>query len=157
MTDWTLLDKATIFTAKDEDGNRYLSEFMRDYMKMFPNTDPQAGCSKCLDEYYNNFIKKYKEMNNQVENTTGYKLKEKYQNIPLEFGSGVLVNNQNITEEFAIKLLERENGENLFETLPEAKTAVVKDEVIEDNKEVVEVEKVAEKAPKQAKRPMKKK
>lgn len=50
---------------------------------------------------------------------TQYKLKPKYENIPLKFGSSILVNNSNITEEYAKALLARPNGERFFSQLPE--------------------------------------
>lgn len=50
---------------------------------------------------------------------TQYKLKPKYENIPLKFGSSVLVNNSNITEEYAKELLARPNGERFFSQMPE--------------------------------------
>ena len=54
-----------------------------------------------------------------MANKSGYKLHAKYENIPLEFGSPVLVNNANITEEYARKLLQHEGGERYFEAVPE--------------------------------------
>ena len=54
-----------------------------------------------------------------MANETQYKLKPKYENIPLRFGSSVLVNNSNITEEYAKELLARPNGERFFAQLPE--------------------------------------
>ena len=50
---------------------------------------------------------------------TQYRLKPKYENIPLEFGSAILVNNNNITEEYAKKLLARPNGERFFAHIPQ--------------------------------------
>lgn len=50
---------------------------------------------------------------------TQYKLKLKYENIPLKFGSSILVNNSNITEEYAKALLARPNGERFFAQMPE--------------------------------------
>lgn len=49
---------------------------------------------------------------------TQYRLKPKYENIPLEFGSAILVNNNNITNEYAKKLLARPNGERFFAHIP---------------------------------------
>lgn len=118
MTDWTLIDKVTIFKGNDEDGNRYLSSFLQDYTKLYPNAEPQAGCNKCLETYYDKFIKKYKEMGNKLDTDSGYILKAKYQNIPLAFGSPILVNNSNITKEYAEILLKQVGGESLFEVIP---------------------------------------
>lgn len=54
-------------------------------------------------------------------NDSGYRLKLKYENIPLEFGSRVLVNNSNLTKEYAEKLLQQEGGERYFDVMPEPK------------------------------------
>ncbi|MBE1615341.1 hypothetical protein IDF54_10775 [Flavobacterium sp. SaA2.13] len=53
-----------------------------------------------------------------MANTSKYRLHAKYENIPLEFGSPILVNNANITPEYAQKLLSRPNGERLFAHIP---------------------------------------
>ena len=54
-----------------------------------------------------------------MANTCKYRLHAKYENIPLEFGSPILVNNSNITDEYALKLLQHKNGERYFTTLPD--------------------------------------
>ncbi|WP_417867948.1 hypothetical protein [Xanthomarina gelatinilytica] len=115
---WQKLDKVTIFTGTDENGNRYLSQFLRDYKEAFPGTDPNAGCQRCLDDYYQKLIKHLSIMKT-VKNESGFVLKEKYQNIPLKFGSKILVNNSNITKEIGIELLKRKNGEKLFDKVPD--------------------------------------
>lgn len=60
-----------------------------------------------------------------MENQCKYRLHPRYENIPLEFGSPVLVNNSNITDEYAQKLLEHKNGERYFSVIPEKKTPFV--------------------------------
>lgn len=115
---WLKLDKVTIFTGTDGNGNRYLSRFLKDYKEAFPGTDPNAGCQRCLDDYYQKLIKHISIMKT-VKNESGFVLKEKYQNIPLRFGSKVLVNNSNMTVEYGRELLKRKNGEKLFDKIPE--------------------------------------
>lgn len=56
---------------------------------------------------------------NKSKNTSGYVLHLKYENIQLEFGSPILVNNENINEKYAKKLLERPGGERYFASMPE--------------------------------------
>ena len=56
-----------------------------------------------------------------MTNTCNYRLHARYENIPLEFGSPVLVNNSNITDEYAEKLLQHKNGERYFAVLPQKK------------------------------------
>lgn len=116
--DWLNIDKETIFTGKDENGNRYLSQFLRDYSQAFPGTDPNAGCRKCLEDYYTKLIQHISIMR-RVKNTSGYVLKAKFEGIPLKFGSPILVNNANITEAYAKELLKRKNGRDLFLETPE--------------------------------------
>lgn len=53
-----------------------------------------------------------------MANTCNYRLHAKYENIPLEFGSPILVNNGNITDAFAQKLLQHKNGERYFAQMP---------------------------------------
>lgn len=56
-----------------------------------------------------------------MANTSPYRLRAKYENIPLEFGSHILVNNSNITTAYALKLLEQSGGERFFAQLPPPK------------------------------------
>ncbi|SOC79821.1 hypothetical protein SAMN06296241_1358 [Salinimicrobium sediminis] len=117
--DWREIDKAAIFTGKDENGNRYLSQFLKDYKDTFHPDMINAGCSKCLEDYYQKFIKHLSTMSKKDTNS-GYKLRAKYNGIPLEFGSPVQVSNANLTDELAQKLLKNHPaGEDLFETIPE--------------------------------------
>ena len=54
-------------------------------------------------------------------------IKQKYNNIPLEFGSNIFVNNNNITDEYAEKLLERYNAEKIFDVYPTIEIEVVEE------------------------------
>jgi len=122
MSDWLSIQKETIFTGKDEKGNRYLSRFLSDYKKAFNLEDINAGCKKCLDEYYKKMTKHLREMSKSNKNpqNSGYVLKAKYNGIPLKFGSPILVTNANITDEMAKDLLKNhKKGEDLFEKIPE--------------------------------------
>lgn len=60
-----------------------------------------------------------------MENQCKYRLHPRYENIPLEFGSPILVNNSNITNEYAEKLLQHKNGERYFSTMPQKQTALI--------------------------------
>ena len=55
-----------------------------------------------------------------MENTnkSQYRLKEKYNNIPLEFGSNIFVNSLNLTDEYAEILLKTHKKEDLFDVYP---------------------------------------
>ena len=115
---WLRFDKDTIFEGKDAHGNRYLNQFLNDYERVFNITDFNAGCKKCLDEYYNKLIT-HLQMGNTTEPKV-YQLKAKYNGIPLKFGSSILVNNLNITKEYAEELIKNHpRGIDLFDAFPE--------------------------------------
>jgi len=117
MMNWLGLDKETIFKDNDADGNRYLNQFLRDYERIFNITDFNAGCEKCLNDYYIKLIT-HLEMGNTTE-PKEYQLKPKYNGIPLKFGSSVMVTNTNITKEYAKFLIKNHpRGEGLFNVLP---------------------------------------
>lgn len=119
MNDWRKIDKDTIFKGNDENGNRYLSQFLSDYKKTFNPTDINAGCERCLIDYYNKLIKHLSIMGKEVKNNE-YQLKLKYNGIPLAFGSPILVTNANINEKYARQLIKNHpRGVELFDKLPE--------------------------------------
>lgn len=143
MPDFTKMSLHTLTTGVDSSGVRHLELFLKEYKSIFSGT-VNPGCSKCLTTYLDRY-KKYK-MKKKSENTSGYKLKKKYQNIPLEFGSPILVNNDNITEEYAKKLLKKKNGADLFEEMPEPKNEQKATEVIDEinaTKNLADLEKYA--------------
>jgi hypothetical protein len=120
MIDWLKIDKVTIFKGKDENGNRYLNQFLSDYKKIFNAKEINAGCERCLEDYYFKLIK-HLQMGKST-NDSGYILKAKYDGIPLGFGSPILVTNANITKKYAEKLIkEHKRGVDLFDKIP-AKT-----------------------------------
>ena len=51
-------------------------------------------------------------------NNSDYVLKKKREGLPLHFGSSIRVNNGNITNEYALKLMERFEPEYLFDKFP---------------------------------------
>ena len=53
-----------------------------------------------------------------MENNSQYRLKEKYNGLSLKFGSQILVNNRNITDEYALELLERFEAKTIFDIFP---------------------------------------
>lgn len=118
MRDWREIEKPAILTGKDENGNRFLSQFLKDYNEIFQPQEINAGCQRCLDEYYTKTIKYLNTMQDK-KNESGYVLKPKYEGIPLEFGSQTFVNNRNITREHGDKLLKgHPRGADLFEVVP---------------------------------------
>lgn len=125
--DFKSMDIGTIIDGVGGDGVRYLETFLKEYTSLFSET-VNPGCTKCLTQY----LDKYKNHFKAMENTSKYRLHPKYEGIPLEFGSPILVNNGNITDEYAEKLLVQDNGVRYFEKMPEGKPAkklVSKEEV----------------------------
>ncbi|KGO88096.1 hypothetical protein Q765_03310 [Flavobacterium rivuli WB 3.3-2 = DSM 21788] len=108
------MDIDTIRSGKTTDGVRYLELFLKEYISIFGGT-VNAGCPKCLTDYLN----RYKNHMKTTNNTSGYKLLAKYQNIPLEFGSQILVNDENITKEYADILLSQPGGHRFFLEQPD--------------------------------------
>lgn len=118
MIDWLKIEKVAIFKEKDENGNRYLSQFLADYKRIFNPDVINAGCDRCLEDYYKNFIKHLTMSTTKEENQ--YVLKKMYNGIPLNFGSPILVTNQNMKKEYAEQLLKNHpRGADLFDKLPD--------------------------------------
>lgn len=107
------MDIQTIAASRGSDGTGYLQSFLQEYTKIFKEKVNPA-CPRCLNDYLTRYKNYYKEM----ANTCNYRLHAKYENIPLEFGSQIMVNNGNITDQYAQKLLEQKNGERYFSILP---------------------------------------
>lgn len=110
------MDIATVTRSVTGNGERYLELFLREYTSVFKEK-VNPSCPKCLTEYLN----RYKNHFNAMANTCNYRLHAKYENIPLEFGSPILVNNGNITDEYAQKLLAHNNGQRYFSQIPKVK------------------------------------
>lgn len=111
--DFTTMDIATVTRSVTGSGVRYLELFLKEYTSIFKERVNPA-CPKCLTEYLTRYKNHYKAM----ANTSHYRLHAKYENIPLEFGSPILVNNSNITNEYAQQLLLHKNGERYFAQIP---------------------------------------
>jgi hypothetical protein len=114
MPDFTTMDIATLTRNVTGEGVRYLELFLKEYTSMFGKS-VNPSCPACLNKY----LTKYKNHFKAMANTSLYRLHAKYENIPLEFGSPILVNNANMTNEYAQILLQRPGGESLFALLPE--------------------------------------
>lgn len=101
--DWTKIDTDTIIGGVAPDGGKYLKSFLIDYKTEFFVEVVNASCPKCIKDYHNEFIKKYGTM----ENKSQYRLHPKREGLQLEFGSSIFVNNKNITDDYAEKLIEK--------------------------------------------------
>ncbi len=108
------MDIASLTRSVTGGGVRYLELFLREYVSIFSGP-VNPSCPKCLTEY----LERYKQHFKTMDNLSKYRLHARYENIPLEFGSPILVNNSNITDAYAEKLLEQENGRRYFLHIPE--------------------------------------
>ena len=111
--DFTTMDIATVTRSVTGSGERYLELFLKEYTSIF-REKVNPSCPKCLTGYLNRYKNHFKTM----ANTCNYRLHPRYENIPLEFGSPILVNNSNITDEYAQKLLGHNNGQRYFSHIP---------------------------------------
>lgn len=111
--DFTTMDIATLTRNVTDKGVRYLELFLKEYTAVF-KVKVTPSCPKCI----NGYLTKYKNHFKAMANTSQYRLHAKYENIPLEFGSPTLINNTNITDEYALTLLQRPGGESLFAKFP---------------------------------------
>ena len=107
----------TVFTGSDEDGVRFLPEFLTDYESTF-KTQPEAGCRKCLVRYYQQLTSKINKMNTKT--TSNFRLKAMYNGIQAGHGSNQIISNASLTDEIAIDLLDNHpHGEKLFDVIPD--------------------------------------
>jgi len=100
---WLDMNFEQVISGKTADNTRYLQLFLSDYYREFNNTTLNASCNKCIKDY----LRKYKLKFNNMDNNCDYVLHSKRQGLQLEFGSSVFVNNINITNEYALRLIER--------------------------------------------------
>ncbi|MGV3459914.1 MAG: hypothetical protein ACO1N9_05595 [Flavobacterium sp.] len=114
--DFSIMDLNTVAHGKTGGGVRYLEIFLKEYTAIVKEK-VNPGCNRCLDTY----LTKYKNHLKQMANKCKYRLHARYENIPLEFGSPILVNNSNITDEYAQILLQKPNGKRYFDVLPAIK------------------------------------
>ncbi|WP_116790150.1 hypothetical protein [Flavobacterium psychrotrophum] len=112
--DFTTMDIATLTHNVTGEGVRYLELFLREYTAIFPGPVNPA-CPLCLNQY----LTKYKDHYRALAKKCAYRLHPEFENIPLQFGSPVLVNNDNINNAYARVLLSHPNGARYFSQLPE--------------------------------------
>lgn len=113
---------SAILTGSAEDGTKFLKLFLQDVVEHLNVKQPNASCQKCLQDYYNRLTVLCTP---KQEIMSKYKLLKKREGISLEFGSKIHVTNDNITDEYAEKLIDRFKKLNknfqlsdLFQTYP---------------------------------------
>lgn len=122
-----------IIGAKDSDGVRLLQLFLIDYKKEFHVEKVNPSCRRCLNDY----LKEYKSKFKIMDSTCKYVLHKKREGIQLGFGSSIFVNNKNITDSYAKKLIEKfkkAKGDSfelsyLFSKFPKEDIKVISEEV----------------------------
>lgn len=120
--DWINIEISNLITGYDSNGVRFLGQFLKDYTELFSES-VNAGCPRCISTY----LKKYKLKFTTMENNSKYILKKKYEGISLNDSTSVMVNNNNITDEYAVELLKRFKADEIFEVYPKAKVAETTD------------------------------
>lgn len=115
---WKTYQAKEVLTGNDENGNRLLSLFARDY-KIITKSELCSSCNN-FTEKFNQFIEKLENMKNIENKNSVFQLNPMYDNIPLDFGSQIYVSNENLTNELALQLLVNHPlGKELFSVLPE--------------------------------------
>lgn len=127
--EWHKINIGLIIGGIAPDGFPYLKYFLIDYKQEFSVEKVNPNCQKCLVDYHNQFIKKYGDM----ENTSNYRLHKKREGLQLAFGSSIFVNNKNITDDYAEKLIQKFSSLNpdfklddLFDKFPDQKKEIEK-------------------------------
>lgn len=129
-----------IIGGKTADGVKYLELFLQDYTKLF-STKVNPNCSKCISGYLNKYKLKIFDMDSNCD----YKLRKKFNGIPLSFGSSTFLSNGNLTNKLAEELVKNHkaihakkgttyNIDNYFEKYP--KNWDIKDVEEKEAKEV---------------------
>lgn len=116
MREWHKYQPDTVFFGSDENGVRFLPEFLQDYQNTF-NEIPEAGCHKCLKRYFTRLTQKQ-----ESEMKTGnsqFRLKKMFDGIQANFGSNKFFRNSTLTDQEAILLLDKHpHGAKLFDIIP---------------------------------------
>lgn len=100
---WNEYTIENIISGKSADGVSLLELFLKDYAKEFNISTLNANCKRCLKDY----LDKYKSKKRRMDSNVKYILHKKREGIPLDFGSGIYVNNNNINDEYAKKLIRK--------------------------------------------------
>lgn len=101
---WNEYNLSTIISGTTNDGTKLLKLFLKDVVKKLNINQPNASCNKCLQDYYNQLTAGAKKKEMESKN---YILHKKREGIALEFGSQIIVTNDNLTDEYAKILIER--------------------------------------------------
>lgn len=116
MRDWLKYDKGAIFRDKSKNG--LLFQFLQEYKEEFGGS-VNAGCHKCLERYYNNYV------NSTIMSTAvkcDWTLHLKYNGMQIG-ANGQPIRNGEMTNKIAKELHDwHPNGDSLFSKMPAEKT-----------------------------------
>lgn len=114
MRDWGQYSKGQILNGTDENGNRLVIEFAKDYKTLTGGTFC-IGCSRKFQFQYNKLLNYYGMKNN----TTEYILHGKYNGLTLPGWRNRALSNYRMTEEKALHfIVNHARGKELFKRLP---------------------------------------
>lgn len=128
MERWIKYDKSVIF-------RNHKAEFLKDYALYFGNNNLCASCPSKLDSYYNDFNRVF--IMKLPFGDRRFIVKKKYNGLPLEFGSNIILSNANMTKDLAITFITKHSkGKNLFEKLPENIDELINESSSDQNTEL---------------------
>lgn len=116
MLNWKKYQAKEVLSGNDENGNRLISLFAKEYKKITGDDI----CPSCHDfsEKFKKFINRIEAMSKSENKNSGFVLKPMYDNITL-FGSNKYYNNATLTDDLALELLEKHpRGKELFQSVP---------------------------------------
>lgn len=116
---WELMNLSDIVNGKTVDGVSFLKLFLTDYSELTSIQNLCVTCRNQMQSYLTNY--KYLKLPKMNSN---YKLFQRFENLPLRNvgeGYNINVNNQNLTDEYAVILMERYDPVLIFEKFPKVK------------------------------------
>lgn len=116
---WELMELSDIVNGKTVDGVSFLKLFLTDYSELTSIQNLCVTCNNQMQSYLTNY--KYLKLPKMNSN---YKLFQRFENLPLRNvgeGYNINVNNQNLTDEYAVILMERYDPVLIFEKFPRVK------------------------------------
>ena len=116
---WELMELSDIVNGKTVDGVSFLKLFLTDYSQLTSIQNLCVTCRNQMQSYLTNY--KYLKLPKMNSN---YKLFQRFENLPLRNvgeGYNINVNNQNLTDEYAVILMERYDPVLIFEKFPRVK------------------------------------
>lgn len=105
--EWEQYTLSQIRSGKTAEGTKLLLLFLKDVKEKLNVFQPNAHCNTCLADYYKKLTKNIKMAQSENTKKSKYMLLEKRNNIQVEFGGNDFLNNDNITDERAVKLIKR--------------------------------------------------